>query len=494
MSRIIICFRAEDASDAAHALYAALLQHFDPSTIVAGVDQLVELGDDYVEAIQHKVGTCAAMLVVVGPGWHAGDWLAQADHLDSMALRVALATNRRLIPILVNGGSLAGRLPGDFSRLGQKAAITLTEANFTTEVARLVPALQKAVDAARAVPSSLTPAGATLPTAPPPAMPIYEPVRREQILGRERVILKGIDSVAFQHPWDKLATENLRKLRGFDMLVGKVMEFGVERLQYFVNMANAVRVTPRQFAPLDDMLEGACRVLDMPMPELYVYQSPLVNALTYGHNRPYIVLYSGLLDMMSDQEIFGVIAHECGHIKCGHVLYRTMALSIGDIMALLGSMTLGIGELLGMGIKIAMMNWYRRSELSADRAALLVLQDPVPCISMLAKLAGGTTRFSNAFDPAEFLEQARRYEENNTNLDKFYRVLMSLDLGTHPFPIERAKHLNEWIDSPEYDQILAGNFARQLQIRGGKCPTCDGSIAPGDRFCSTCGRPTGGLE
>jgi Zn-dependent protease with chaperone function len=285
-------------------------------------------------------------------------------------------------------------------------------------------------------------------------------------LDSKRKRFAELDASAFRHPLDRVATEQLKKLRGFDMLVAKYLEFCVERLEQMVNSASNVKVGPRQMPSLYEMLRESCAVLDMPEPELFVSQAPGVNAYTSGHTRPHIVLYADLLDLMTDEEVMVVIAHELGHIKCGHVLYMTMATQIDGLIAFVKEGLPVVGQVVGLGmdwtVKIALLLWKRRAELTADRAALLVMQDARPCISMLMKLAGGSMRLATQLNPGEFLLQARAYEEEKDKsiLNRFYRFYIDASKGTHPFAVERARYLNDWIGSIEYAQILAGNYPR----------------------------------
>jgi Zn-dependent protease with chaperone function len=286
-----------------------------------------------------------------------------------------------------------------------------------------------------------------------------------------RTIFTNIDPVSFQHPLDRQATENLKKLVGFDLLVTKFIELRWERLLYIRNIASSVRVGPRQFPKLYEMLRESCAVLDVTEPEFYVSQHPLVNAFTYGHTNPFVVVYTGLLDLLNEEETMTVIAHEIGHIKCGHVLYYTMADSMRDVAAILGEMTLGVGRMLWVGIEVALMNWRRHAELSSDRAGLLVMQDVKPCISLLSKLAGGSSKLADQLSPEEFLEQAKTYDSELDKglLERIYRLWADADFqGNHPFTVERAKELNLWVNSPEYLDILSGNYTqgvRKVQIK-----------------------------
>jgi Zn-dependent protease with chaperone function len=312
----------------------------------------------------------------------------------------------------------------------------------------------------------------------------------EMVVKPNRVSLKGLPPMAFQHPLDLRATENLKKIKGFDWLTSKFVEYGVERIAYVHHVGGAIRVGPKQYAKHYGMLLSCCEILDVPEPELYVMQAG-VNAYTSGHNHPFIVLETGLLELMEDDEVMAVIAHELGHIKCGHVLYKTMARGIKPLLEIAGKATLGVGGLVGASIEAGLSAWNRRSELSADRAALLVMQDAQPCITMLMKLAGGTERHVEWLDAEQFLNQARAYKEglDDKMSDRFYRFIANMGTS-HPFAVERARALDEWVSSPQYNQVLLGNYSGIAQLsRARVCPTCGQAAQEGDKFCSNDATP-----
>jgi len=271
--------------------------------------------------------------------------------------------------------------------------------------------------------------------------------------------LTGLSIEELRHPNDARATDALKRIPGLDKALAKLLEYGLERLYYVDNVASNLRVTPKMFGRLHRSLVWATRILDVPEPELYVMVDPVPNAFTYGHTRPFITLTSGLVDMLSDEELFFVIGHEVGHIKAGHVLYGTMARNIAAVVQLLGQATLGLGALLGQGLVIALYEWYRCAELTADRAALLCVQDIEPARATFMKLAGGTTRLAAEMDRDEFLRQVTEYEEvDRSTLDKAYKVLLTL-YRTHPFAMHRAKALNGWFASG-YEELMARRASR----------------------------------
>ena len=263
----------------------------------------------------------------------------------------------------------------------------------------------------------------------------------------------GLGADEFQHPHDAAATDALRALPGLDVVVAKVLELGLERIYYLENIADNVRVTPRMLPRLHKYLGWACKILDLEEPELYVTMDPNPNAFTFGHKRPFIVVTSGLVELLGDEELLFTIGHELGHIKAGHVLYTVLAKNIASIVAAIGQATLGIGSLLGQGLVVALHDWYRKAELTADRAGLLCVQDIDPCINVFMKLAGGGGRLWAEMDRFEFLRQIDAYEdEDRSALGRAYKTFLTA-WRTHPFPILRAKELRTWF-SGGYDSLV----------------------------------------
>ena len=263
----------------------------------------------------------------------------------------------------------------------------------------------------------------------------------------------GLDALSFQHPHDAAATDALRAVPGLDVVIVKVLEYGLEKLYYLENIADNVRVTTRMLPRLHKYLGWGCKILDLDEPELYVTLDPVPNAYTFGHKKPFIVLTSALVDLLGDEELLFVIGHELGHIKSGHVLYTILARNIANIIAAIGQATLGIGALLGQGLVVALHDWYRKAELTADRAGLLCVQDLDPCVNVFMKLAGGGGRLWAEMDRHEFLHQIDAYEEEDrSTLGRAYKTWITA-WRTHPFPILRAKELRDWFDEGYADLV-----------------------------------------
>lgn len=255
------------------------------------------------------------------------------------------------------------------------------------------------------------------------------------------------------HPWDAKATGALKRVPGLELVTRKIMEYGLERVLYLENVADNVRVGPNMFPRLYRSLQWGCKILGVAEPEMYVNMAPEPNAYTYGHTRPFIVLTSGLVNMLDGEERFFVIGHELGHIKFGHVLYTVLAENLKQILEIVGRATLGIGTLLGTGLALPLLDWYRKAELSADRAALLCVQDKDVPFRTFMKLAGGSEALYAEMQQAEFMRQIRAYEDaDESTLNKAYKILITA-FRTHPFPIMRAKHLDAWIAGGGFSKL-----------------------------------------
>lgn len=266
-----------------------------------------------------------------------------------------------------------------------------------------------------------------------------------------------LDKNRYVHPDDRKALAALRAIPGMDTAVKKLLAITGESVIRVIFTASAVKVTPLQCPDLHAKLQVACTTLGVDMPELFVQQSPVVNAFTGGVERPVIVLYSQLIERLNDEEVLAVVAHEVGHIHSGHVLYLTAARLIEFLArtAVLASpLTMIVKELLTLSMRAALLAWARRAELSCDRAALLVTQDAHVIGRTMMKLAGGT--FASKVDYEQFLAQARYFQKNYDDkaLDRFWADVITSGLS-HPFPVWRVSEILKWVESGEYKELMS---------------------------------------
>lgn len=80
-----------------------------------------------------------------------------------------------------------------------------------------------------------------------------------------------------------------------------------------MNMASTIRLSPTQFPEIYKHLPPICERLGIQEPEFYLEMNPTPNAYTAGDTRVFIVVTSSLVEMMDDEELDAILAHECGH-------------------------------------------------------------------------------------------------------------------------------------------------------------------------------------
>ncbi len=276
----------------------------------------------------------------------------------------------------------------------------------------------------------------------------------------------GISSEAFRHPLDHQAEEALRNLPGFKLLASRFVEYIYERPQQVFLMGNNIKAGPRQYSTLYGIFRECVHDLDIsPEPTLYVNQNPMVNSYALGHDHPYIVVNTGLLDLLDETELRTVMAHELGHIKCDHTILIQMAMWAMGAASFLGEITLGLGNVITTGLLYAFYEWRRKAELSADRAALLVMDDLNPILHTMMKLAGGSAKYGHEMSLTEFTQQSQDYDAlDQDQLNQIYKFLIyNGGNGTflsHPFPVERLSFIKTWEASEEYQRIKQGHYAQ----------------------------------
>jgi len=278
---------------------------------------------------------------------------------------------------------------------------------------------------------------------------------------RPRQSFPQIAAVSWEHPADRAALQALRAVPGVDEVIRKVLAFiGGERGVRLLFQGNAVRLGPAQFPKLWHLHNEVVTTFDWPtVPELYLSQTPFFNAGAYGIDQPFIVIHSAAIELLDDDELRVLLSHELGHVLSGHALYRTIAAILALIS--LGALPLLAG-LAVLPIRLAFLEWSRKSELSADRAGLLGAQDVVAAQRLDMKMAGGGrgSGFAAQLNVDAFMEQAHEYVAAGEGLDVVYKLLSTLAL-THPMHTVRAAELQRWVATGDYERIVRGEYVRR---------------------------------
>ena len=301
---------------------------------------------------------------------------------------------------------------------------------------------------------------------------------------------EGISPKAWEHPADRAATAALKAIPLMDQLLKRLSDMGTERRLRQILLGNAIKIGDEQLPDFWNAYRHCFAVLDWDkIPDLYITQTPFVNASVVGSSKPMVILLSGLAKDFESLEVQAVLAHETGHVLSEHYYYTTALVLITMVV----TNVLPSSLLIGLPVRAlwyALLEWHRMAELSSDRAAALVLGDPMPVCSSLMRMAGGAI---DGMSVDAFVKQAIEYENVDDVWSSWRRF--RIEIGqTHPFAVRRVRQLIAWVTSGEFDRIKAGQYVH----RGQEPPMTEEFAAAtdhyADRFTNLMGKATDGVQ
>ena len=240
-----------------------------------------------------------------------------------------------------------------------------------------------------------------------------------------------ISAKAYEHPADRAATSALHSVPLLDKVVKRLTDLGHERRLRQIVMGNAVRLGPDQVPDVWNRYVRCASILDLAaVPELYMINDPTVNAMAIGAKTPMVMVNSSLIGSYTTEEIETVLGHELAHVLSEHNYYSTALLLLKQFMegALPRSLLFGLPV---RGLYFALLEWSRAAELSCDRAAALVMDDPLATCRLLMRLAGGAVP---GMSLESFLKQAADYHDEDDLFSRHTRFWAELQ----PHPPDRG--------------------------------------------------------
>jgi len=242
----------------------------------------------------------------------------------------------------------------------------------------------------------------------------------------------GESSHSYAYSWDKKTRLAFETMKPVELAVSA----GVRMFKHIGKaelLGHAVKVGPKQFPRVHALAERCAETLGIATPTLYVVNNPHLNAATYGTNDDsFIMIHSGLVDHLSDQELMSVIGHECGHIHNNHVVYLTT-------LFMLTRMAGVFVRWVSLPAVLALRAWSRRAEVTCDRAGALCARDLDVASRALTKLALGSQKLYEELNIEAFLEQ---HEEAQGSVGRFSEIL-----ATHPWLPKRVLALRQFGES-----------------------------------------------
>jgi heat shock protein HtpX len=228
-----------------------------------------------------------------------------------------------------------------------------------------------------------------------------------------------------------------------------------------LSMSGAQQVSESEAPDFHRMVRELCRRAELPMPRLYVIPSATPNAFATGRNPQHsaVAVTSGIMNILSRDELEGVVAHELAHVKNRDILISSVAAMIAGAISQLAHMAQwamifggmsrdrdedrGGGGLLGglammivgpIAAMLIQMAISRSREYQADATGAEICGRPLSLANALLKLENGNHRFPMQVNPA----QAQMYIVNPLTAGGIARLF-----STHPPMAERVKRLQD---------------------------------------------------
>ena len=284
----------------------------------------------------------------------------------------------------------------------------------------------------------------------------------------------GLSGEQFAHPLDRAGIQRLTDLMAKSKVTKNLtenMHAEAEEQFYLLNLADNTKLSELQGSSVYRLVQEIAEILDTPIPSVFLDTTSEVNAYALGGTNHSIVLTSALVDTFPEPALRAVIAHELGHIICSHTFYRLLAESFEWFSKLVSLIPI-LCPLFSLGVQWALFDWYRKSELSGDRAALLGTQDLEAVQNCILRLSGGSSRLGNELRIPEFIEQAKEFQEKmkakrEQNIKERIKFLFSdfmlqHAISTHPWPAVRLQEISSWASSKQYALLLAGDYESAL--------------------------------
>ncbi|MBD2194881.1 MULTISPECIES: M48 family metallopeptidase [Calothrix] len=276
-----------------------------------------------------------------------------------------------------------------------------------------------------------------------------------------RKILHSLNPDSYQHPFDRKALATLQKMPGLPLLLKKINEYGIDRLLRLQTLGNEFRVNSRNFPKLHNAFIETCKILDEPVPDLYLYRGTgHISTYAIGVEKPLIGVNLETLEWLEEEELLFVFGHEIARIKGKYLTYQQLAVVMPLLKNVISSTTLGFGGLAANGIEIALYNWIMMAKLTADRAGLLACQDINIAIASLMKLGGLPGEYLTPEVIEDFTQQAREFNfQELEGLDQVTKIFSFMAYQI-PWHVMRASELLKWVETGAYTQLMESDPAQ----------------------------------
>lgn len=180
-----------------------------------------------------------------------------------------------------------------------------------------------------------------------------------------------------------------------------------------LSMYGAKSVSEQELPQVYRIVRNLTQKANLPMPKIYLMESPMPNAFATGRNPKHaaVAVTSGILDILDEKELTGVLGHELAHVKNRDILIATIAAAVAGAIMMMSRMAMWFGHgrddrdnrvhpaimfflaiLAPIAAMIIQMAISRSREYGADESGAEISGLPLALASALKKLQAGVKR------------------------------------------------------------------------------------------------------
>lgn len=266
-----------------------------------------------------------------------------------------------------------------------------------------------------------------------------------------RVKLKGISPQDFIHPEDEKGLKRMDAVPGLKKFLAETISDLREKFTSIEMYGDGINVSEETYGELYSLLKEASNILDSEKtPDFSLSWSYYISIGTEGAKNPRITALSGAIDLLDDEELLFLLGHELGHLLAGHKPYHNLLITFyTPMMNMIPNAQIWLGLLRPM-----LLQWYRLSDFTADRAGLLVCQDINVALRTMIKMSGIPQKYYGNINPESILKQAIQFEQKNKDFANNIIQNLSINTACAPWMVVRAAQLYNWYKSGEYTSLI----------------------------------------
>lgn len=264
-------------------------------------------------------------------------------------------------------------------------------------------------------------------------------------------ILHGLKADSYISPEDKAGLDKLNAIPGVKKFLIDTVSMFREKVFSIEMHGDGLNITSDSYPELYNILHTAAKTLNIEkIPDFSLRWSYEISIGSEGAANPRITALNGAIDLLEDEELLFLLGHELGHLAAGHKPFQNLLITLYTPL---------VNQVPHANIALAllrplMLQWYRVSDYTADRAGLLACQNIDVALRTMIKMSGLPKKYFKNIKPETILSQAIEFERKNQDLASGIIQNLTINTACAPWLVVRAAKLYSWYKSGDYLEII----------------------------------------